>query len=77
MAENYNAFKNLDLNNARNENENREEYKIRQKKNKLALKVYNTVGREQFQQMFPEGITYKMFDEDYEKTSNEKLGEAK
>ena len=26
MAENYNAFKNLDLNNARNENENREEY---------------------------------------------------
>jgi len=77
MAENYNAFKNLDLNNARNENENREEYKLRQKKNKLALKVYNTVGREQFQQMFPEGITYEMFDEDYKKTSNEKLGEAK
>ncbi len=81
MAETtYSAFKNLDLSDARNENETREEYKLRQKKNKLALKVYNTVGREQFQQMFPEGITYKMFEEptkeEIEK-SNKKLGEAK
>ena len=80
MAETtYSAFKNLDLSDARNENETREEYKLRQKKNKLALKVYNTVGREQFQQMFPEGITYKMFEEPTKKEiekSNKKLGEV-
>ena len=81
MAETtYSAFKNLDLSDARNENETREEYKKRQKQNKQALLVYNTVGREQFQQMFPEGITYEMFEqptkEEIEK-SNEKLGEAK
>ena len=29
MTENYSAFKDLDLNNARNENETREEYKLR------------------------------------------------
>ena len=82
MIENYNAFEKLDLNNARNENETREEYKKRQKQNKQALKIYNTVGREQFQQLFPEGITYEMFEsvqptkEEIEK-SDEKLGEAK
>ena len=61
MEENYSAFKKLDLNNARNENETREEYKKRQKLNKQALLVYNTVGRENFQQMFPEGISYDIF----------------
>ena len=80
MTENYSAFKGLDLSNARNENETREEYKQRLKQNRQILKLYNTVGREQFQQMFPEGITYEMFEqptkEEIEK-SNEKLGEAK
>ena len=80
MKENYSAFANLDLSNTRNENETREEYKKRQKQNKQALLVYNTVGREQFQQMFPEGITYKMFEQPTEeeiKELNKKLGEAK
>ena len=60
---NYSAFAGLNLSNARSENETREEYKKRQKQNKQALKVYSTVGREQFQQMFPEGVNYKMFEQ--------------
>ena len=78
--QNYNAFAGLNLSDARMENETREEYKKRQKQNKQALKLYNKVGREQFQQMFPEGITYKMFEEPTKKEiekSNKKLGEAK
>ena len=76
----YSAFENLNLSDARMENETREEYKKRKNQNKQVLKIYNKVGREQFQQMFPEGITYEMFEqptkEEIEK-SNEKLGEAK
>ncbi len=62
MTEDYSAFKGLDLNSARNKNETREEYKKRLKQNKLVMKIYNTVGRKQFKQMFPEGVNYKMFD---------------
>ena len=54
--QNYNAFEGLNTSNARNENETREEYKSRQKLNKQILKIYNTAGREKFQQMFPNGI---------------------
>ena len=71
MEENYSAFKKLDLNNARNENETREEYKQRLKQNRQSLKLYNTVGREQFQQMFPNGVKEAL------EASTEKLGEAK
>ena len=70
MAENYNAFEGLDLSNARNENETREEYKQRLKQNRQILKLYNTVGREQFQQMFPNGVKEAL------EASTEKLGEA-
>ena len=63
MAEqNYNAFEGLDLSNARNENETREEYKLRKKRNNKIMKLYFKVGREQFQQMFPEGVKYDMFE---------------
>ena len=72
MAENYNAFAGLNLSDARMENETREEYKKRQKLNKQALKVYSTVGREQFQQMFPEGINYDMFKQPTKEEINEK-----
>ena len=72
MAENYNAFAGLNLSDARMENETREEYKKRQKHNKQALKVYSTVGREQFQQMFPEGINYDMFKQPTKEEINEK-----
>ena len=54
-------FKDLNLSDARSENETREEYKLRLKQNRQVMKVYNKVGREQFKQMFPEGINYDMF----------------
>ena len=72
MTENYSAFKDLDLNNARNENETREEYKLRKKRNRKILEIYNNVGREKFQQMFPEGINYKMFEQPTKEEINEK-----
>ena len=80
MTENYSAFEGLNLNNARSENETREEYKLRKKRNKKILEIYSKMGREAFQQMFPEGVNYKMFEQPTKeeiKTSNEKLGEAK
>ena len=80
MTENYNAFKGLNLSDARSENETREEYKLRKARNKKILKLYNKLGRETFQQMFPEGIKYEMFAAEPEeklKVSNKKLGEAK
>jgi len=82
--ENYSAFKGLNLSDARSENETRDEYKERLKRNKKVLKIYNTVGREQFQEMFPEGVNYEMFEnltkeevKEITKESTEKLGEAK
>ena len=72
MTENYSAFKDLDLNNARNENETREEYKLRKKRNRKILEIYNKVGREQFQQMFPEGVNYKMFEQPTKEEANGK-----
>ena len=71
MAENYNAFEGLDLSDARNENETREEYKQRLKQNRQVIKLYNKIGREQFQQMFPNGVKEAL------EASTEKLGEAK
>ena len=82
MAEqNYSAFEGLNLSDTRSENETREEYKERLKQNRQALKLYNKVGREAFQQMFPEGVKYEMFEaptkEQILKKHAEKLGEAK
>ena len=57
MAENYSAFEGLNLNDARSKNETREEYKKRLKQNRQVIKIYNKVGREAFQQMFPEGVS--------------------
>ena len=74
------VFKDLNLSDARSENETREEYKLRLKQNRQVMKIYNTVGRENFQQMFPEGVNYDMFKQSIEeevKESNEKLGEVK
>jgi hypothetical protein len=76
----YSAFENLNLSDARMKNETREEYKERLKRNKQALKLYNTIGREQFIEMFPEGINYGMFNAPTEKEIKEdvkKFGEAK
>ena len=81
MAKEYSAFEGLNLSDARSENETREEYKKRLKQNRQALKLYNKVGREAFQEMFPEGIKYDMFEaptkEQILKKNAEELGEAK
>ena len=79
MTENYNAFKGLNLSDARSENETREEYKQRLKQNRQVLKLYNTVGRDMFKQMFPEGITYSVSEKpaEEEKATQEKVGEVK
>ena len=77
--DNYSAFNELNLSNARSENESYEDYKKRLKQNEQTIKLYNTVGRDNFKQMFPNGITeaIKNADEEAEKTNAETLGEAK
>ena len=76
MAEqNYNAFARLNLSDVRMENETREEYKLRLKQNRQVMKIYNTVGRENFQKMFPEGVNYDMFKQ-LTKEANEKQNQT-
>ena len=80
MTENYSAFDKLNLSSTRSENETREDYKKRLRQNKLALKLYEKVGRDTFQQMFTEGISYDLFEtptEEEVKENNKKLGELK
>ena len=80
MAENYSAFEKLNLSDTRSENETREDYKKRLRQNKLALKLYDKVGRDAFKEMFPEGISYEMFEtptEEEVKENSKKLGELK
>ena len=55
-TDNYSAFNEVNLNNARSENESYEDYKERLKRNKQILKLYNTIGRDAFKQMFPGGV---------------------
>ena len=55
-VDNYSAFNEVNLSNARSENESFEDYKERLKQNKSILKLYNTVGRDNFKQMFPNGV---------------------
>ena len=71
IVDNYSAFAEVNLSNARSENESYEDYRKRLKQNEAILKVYNTVGRDNFKEMFPNGVQEAL------KTSAEKLGEAK
>ena len=77
--DNYSAFAEINLSNARSENESYEDYKKRLKQNEKILKLYNTVGRDVFKEMFPTGIEYKVFEkvEEDEKIIQEEVGEAK
>ena len=69
--DNYKAFAEVNLSNARSENESYEDYKKRLKQNKDILKLYFTVGRDNFKQMFPNGV------EEALKVTQEEVGEAK
>ena len=70
-SDNYSAFNDINLSNARSENESYEDYKKRLKQNEEILKLYNTIGRDNFKEMFPAGVGEAL------KTSQEKVGEAK
>ena len=50
----------INLSNARSENESYEDYRIRLKTNKQILKTYFTYGREAFREMFPGGVASAM-----------------
>ena len=69
--DNYSAFNDVNLSNARSENESYEDYKKRLKQNEQILKLYNTVGRDAFKEMFPAGVGEAV------KASTKTLGEAK
>ena len=73
--DNYSAFNNINLSNARSENESYEDYKKRLKQNEQILKLYKTVGRDNFKEMFPGGIGEAL--KKAEETPQEKVGEAK
>ena len=55
-TDNYSAFNNINLSNARSENESYEDYKKRLKANEQILKLYTTIGRDAFKEMFPDGV---------------------
>ena len=55
-TDNYSAFNELNLSNARSENESYDDYKKRLKQNKHILKTYFTLGKDVFEQMFPGGV---------------------
>ena len=75
-TDNYSAFEGVNLSNARSENESYEDYKKRLKQNEQILKLYSTVGRDNFKEMFPNGIQ-EALQKSEEKTNTETLGEAK
>jgi len=78
-VDNYSAFNEINLSNARSENESYEDYKKRLKQNSEILKLYKTVGRDVFKEMFPNGVqeAIKNADEEAEKAKAETLGESK
>ena len=78
-VDNYSAFNEVNLSNARSENESFEDYKKRQKQNGQIIKLYTQVGRDNFKQMFPNGIieAIKNSEKEAEKANTETLGEAK
>ena len=79
VVDNYKTFEGLNFSNARSENESYEDYKKRLKQNSEIIKLYNQVGRDNFKEMFPNGIieAIKHSEKEAEKTNAESLGEAK
>ena len=75
--DNYKAFAEVNLSNARSENESYEDYKKRLKQNEGILKLYNTIGRDAFKEMFPGGVGEALRNAEVEKENTKELGEAK
>ena len=70
-TDNYSAFEGINLSNARSENESYEDYRKRLKQNEQIIKLYKTVGRDNFKEMFPNGVQEAL------KVTQEEVGEAK
>ena len=77
--DNYSAFNEVNLSNARSENESYEDYRKRLKQNKKILEVYNTIGRDAFKELFPNGVheALKNSAEEVYNENEKELGEAK
>ena len=73
--DNYSAFAEVNLSGARSEGESYEDYKKRLKQNNQIFKLYTTVGRDNFKEMFPNGVQEAL--KKSEETPQEELGEAK
>ena len=71
----YRAFNDINLSNARSEGESYEDYRKRLKQNKGILKLYNTIGRDNFKEMFPNGVGEAL--KKAEEIPQEEVGEAK
>ena len=52
----YRAFNDVNLSNARAEDETFENYQKRRKQNENMLKLYAQIGRETFSKLFPGGV---------------------
>ncbi len=76
-TDNYSAFNEINLSNARSENESYEDYKKRLKQNEGILKLYNTIGRDAFKEMFPAGVGEALKVIETEKSNAKSLGKAK
>jgi hypothetical protein len=57
MEDNYRPFEGMNFSAKREESEPYEDYKIRLKQNKDMIKLYNSVGRDMFRVMFPQGVS--------------------
>ena len=82
-TDNYSAFNNINLSNARSEDESYEDYRKRLKQNEQILKLYNTIGLDRFKEMFPGGVGEALknsaeatYNENEEKNAKQ-LGKAK
>ena len=52
----YRPFKDLNLSNARGEDETYEQYRARLRQNKKIFKMYNRIGLDEFKEIFPNGV---------------------
>ena len=78
-TDNYSAFNDINLSNARSEGESYENYRKRLKQNKQIMKLYNTIGLDAFKEMFPGGVgeALKNSAEEAYNENEKELGEAK
>ena len=78
-TEEYRPFKDLNLSNARGEDETYEQYRSRLRQNEKIFKLYDKIGRDGFQEMFPNGV-HEALENSAEEAYNEnakELGESK